>query len=333
MPLTTGSIVAATLDRRRDWRQGFVTCGEARIRVVASTETLGSDAVPDAETDAPSQPPAEAPAQSWTRRMLSAVGGLVLATGVVGTAISAYFQWRGWDYQAQSEKIAKDSEAAANALEALDKILDEKFLSTYDMDDAIKTKLEGRDADDTITRFYRDNQNWEQQHAILSATLKIAVDSQFGLEPPPIVPEGVDLDCTQYLLKYQQPKGDEPLSVRNLLEIAYSCHDTLKNRIDAQVKAYKEAKAAGGHWPETAAEPDPGRKIIGHIWRLDNLLQCMMVERVLELRHETPEVPFVPVVEQPRPYRITDGERIEEERCVAPYRSDRTFGIASLKPT
>ena len=238
--------------------------------------------MPGAETPEEADQPAERPAQSRTKRALSTVGGIILATGVVGTAISAYFQWRSWEYQSQTDKIDKDAGLAVTALQDLDKVIDEKFLSTSDMNDAIKKRLEGKDLEDTVTRFYLDNRTWEQQHAILSATLEIAVDSQFGLVRTPIVPEGKTLECDHYLLKYQQPRGDDPLSMRNLLEIAYSCHDTLKNRIDDRIRA---RKAAGGRWPEAVAEPDPGRWILGHIWRLDNVLQCMMVERVLELRH------------------------------------------------
>jgi len=42
--------------------------------------------------------------RAWAKR--STVGGIILATGVVGTAISAYFQWRSWEYQSQTELSA-----------------------------------------------------------------------------------------------------------------------------------------------------------------------------------------------------------------------------------
>ena len=285
--------------------------------------------MPGAKTPEEADQPAERSAQSRTKGAISAVGGIILATGVVGTGISAYFQWRSWEYQSQTDKIDKDAGAAVTALQGLDKVIDEKFLSTYDMNDAIKTRLEGKDLEDTVTRFYLDNRTWEQQHAILSATLEIAVDSQFGLVRTPIFPEGKTLECNHYLLKYQQPSGDDPLSVRNLLEIAYSCHTVLKNRIGEQIRA---RKAAGGRWPEAAAEPDPGRWILGHVWRLDNVRQCMMVERVLELRHQSPHVPIIPVETQLRPYRVTRSERADEEQCVAPYKTDADFGATSQKP-
>ena len=64
------------------------------------------------------------------------------------------------------------------------------------MDDAVKTRLDGNDLDTTVTNFYNSNKNWEHQHAILSATLQIAIDSQFGVKEIPVVAPGKALDCT-----------------------------------------------------------------------------------------------------------------------------------------
>ena len=68
--------------------------------------------MPDAKTLEVAEQPAEKPAQFW----FSKIGGLILATGVVGTAISAYFQWRSWEYQSQTDKIDKDVGSALTAL-------------------------------------------------------------------------------------------------------------------------------------------------------------------------------------------------------------------------
>lgn len=269
-------------------------------------------------------------AASWTRRFLGAVGGVILATGVVGTAVSTYVQWRSWAYQTGAAKIDKDAAAAVAALENLDKILDEKFLSTYDADDAFKLRLSGDQLDGAVKRFYAANTNWEQLHAILSSTLQIAVDSQFGIRNVPLHPDGGEIDCASYLLRDQQPHGDDSLSTRNLLEIAYACHTVLKNRIDVALRA----KAANGDaWPEKTADPDPDRRILGQLWRLGVALQCLLVERVLEIRHQSPRVPVLPlpVDEGARRYRALDEDRANEEQCVAPYKNDKDFGLPSVK--
>ena len=264
------------------------------------------------------------------RRVLSAAGGVILATGLVGTAVSAYVQWRSWAYQTGVAKIEKDAAAAVLALESLDKIIDEKFLSTYDMDDAIKNRASGDGLDRAVKRFYAANKDWEQSHAILSSTLQIAVDSQFGIRNIPLQPEGKELDCASYLLKDQQPTGADALSARNMLEIAYACHTILKNRIDERLRGRDENK---GVLPENAADPDPKRMILGHLWRLGNVLQCTLVERVLEIRHQSPQVPVVPYVGDSKaaPYSVNDADRANETQCLAPYKNDRDFGLASVK--
>jgi hypothetical protein len=268
---------------------------------------------------------------SFARRLVSAIGGVLLATGVVGTAISAYFQWRSWSYQTGVDRIDKDALAAVAALESLDKIVDEKFLSTYDMDDAIKSRLSGKELDAAVKRFYAANKEWEQGHAIIASKLQIAVDSKFGIRNVPLAAPGNGIDCANYLLKDQQPKGDEPISVKNLLEIAYNCHTVIKNKVDEQLRARDENR---GQWPDAAVEPDPGRIILGHLWRLGNVLQCMMVERVLEIRNQSPRVPVIPLPDSGpgADYRATAGERANEAECVEPYKSDPGFGLASVKP-
>ena len=267
---------------------------------------------------------------SWMRRVLSAAGGVILATGVVGTAVSAYVQWRSWAYQTGVVKIEKDAAAAVSALESLDKIIDEKFLSTYDLDDAIKKRASGDELDRAVKRFYAANKDWEQSHAILSSTLQIAVDSLFGVRNVPLHPEGKDIDCSNYLLKDQQPNGNDALSARNMLELAYTCHTILKNRIDDLIRARLENKDA---WPENAGDPDPKRMILGHLWRLGNVLQCTLVERVLEIRRQSPQVPLAPYVGDSKsaPYGVNDEDRANETQCLAPYKNDKDFGLASVK--
>ena len=90
---------------------------------------------------------------TWTRQVLGSIGGLVLATGLLGTVISAYFQQRNWTYQKRAEKIDRDAASAMTSLENLNRIVEEKFLATYGLDDAIKTRVEGDKLDAAVKRF------------------------------------------------------------------------------------------------------------------------------------------------------------------------------------
>ena len=104
--------------------------------------------------------------------MVGAIGGVILASGVFGTLISFYLQGRSWEYQTRSAKIEKDSAAVLSVLEGVDKLIDEKWLSTYELNDAIKTKLEGEKLDAAVKRFYAANKDWELRHNILASNLK-----------------------------------------------------------------------------------------------------------------------------------------------------------------
>ena len=215
------------------------------------------------------------------------------------------------------------------ALENLDKLIDEKWLSTYGMNDAIKTKTEGSKLGAVIKRFYTANKDWELQHNILGSTLKIAVDLQFGIEDRKL--NVGSIDCQTYTLKGLQPHGTDPLSVGALLEIAYNCHNTIKGKIDEQLRARDQNNSL---WPVTAAAPDPGGLALSHIWWVDKVLQCMMVERALELRQQSPQVPLLPIARgvNSHAYTTNEPERAREEQCVEPYKNNPVLGLASLKP-
>lgn len=266
---------------------------------------------------------------SWTKRIVGSIGGLVLATGVLGTAISAYFQERSWSYQKRADKIDKDAAGAVAALDSLNKIVDEKFLSSYGLDDAIKARAESEKLNDAVKRFYAADKLWEQQHQSLASTLEIVINSQFGIDDLEATALAKKADCKHYALDGLQPKGD-PAPVRALLEIAYACHTKLKQNIEDQLRA-RDANNAS--WPTTAAEPDPGRIMLGHVWRVDNVLQCLMAQRAVEIRNQSIAASILPFAESANvaPYAISDADRAREERCVEPYRSDPAFGIAAVK--
>jgi hypothetical protein len=270
-----------------------------------------------------------ASAQSWTNRVVGAIGGVILASGVVGTVISFYLQGRSWEYQTRSAKIEKDSAAVLAALEGVDKLIDEKWLSTYEMNDAIKNRLEGEKLSAAVTRFFAANKEWELRHNILTSNLRIAVDSQFGIDDRNLNLSAVD--CRSYTLKGLQPNGSDPLPVGALLEIAYNCHNAIKGRVDEQLRAREQNNTI---WPATAAEPDPGGVALSHVWWVDKVLQCMMVERALELRQQSPQVPILSIGgdEDTHPYLTSERDRARLEQCVEPYKNDPALGLASLKP-
>ena len=86
---------------------------------------------------------------------------------------------------------------------------------------------------------------------------------------------------------------------------------------------------------------DPGRTRLSHIWWVNKVLQCLMLERALELRRRSPQVPIIPS-QMPlislansgnwKVYQMTDQQRAREEQCVEPYKTNRDLGAAAAKP-
>ena len=276
-------------------------------------------------------------AGSWTRTVVGSIVGLVSAAGLLGTVISTYFQGRSWDYQNGAAKIEKDAAAIVTVLEGLNKIVDEKWISTYEMDDAIKTRKEGDKLKAAIDRFYAANKDWERQHQELASRMQLDVDSQFGIGGAATAAP-IDSDCTTYPLGKQQPSGSDPLSVGALLELSYHCHNIIKGKIDQQLQA---RDGDNSQWPATTEEPDPGRLRLSHIWWINKVLQCLMLERALELRHRSPQVPVIPSqmpfvsfmsATERHAYDLTESENAREEQCLAPYRNNPDLGIDASKP-
>lgn len=265
--------------------------------------------------------------------MLGGVSGFILASGVIGY----YFQARGWEYQAVAARIDKDTEAAVKALNSLDGILDEKWLSTYAMNSAIKNRVEGDKLTSIVKRYKDADNDWQKRHNDLSATISMSVDAPFQSGNPKGL-ERTDLshvwplDCTTYTLADQKADGSNPLSAGVVLEISYHCQALVKSAIDAQLEA---REAANSTWPSATAEPDPGGVRLSHAWWVDKVLQCVLVERALEIRNSPIRVaiglsdrdPDVPA------YSRTKNESAQEAKCIELYEKDPNFGAAAAKKT
>ena len=174
-----------------------------------------------------------------------------------------------------------------------------------------------RQLDAAIKRFDAADTAWEQQHQSLASTLEIVVNFQFGLDDLAAVAKARTLDCTRYALDGLRPNATDPLPVGAVLEVIYTCQTKLKQSIEAQIV---RARLQRRELAAVVAEPDPGRIMFGHVWRVQNVLQCLMVQRAVEIRGQPFGVSLMPFTDaQPAaPYAMTEGDRAREDRCLAP---------------
>jgi hypothetical protein len=296
--------------------------------------------------DAPTEKPLAEPtadddagaraAQRLTKNVLGSIVAFVLASGLVSTAVGTYFTWRNFAYQSQLTKIQNDAAAAQAALELLDSLLNEKWMSTYDMNDAVKTRASGDKLKKIVDRFDAAEMNWSRAHHTLAAKIAMSVDAQFQTGVPSgFDPTGLDpvwnQNCTKYALAGLPAGSGQPLPVGYLLEIVYNCQSRIKTDIDKQMTAYD---ATGSRWASTPVEPDPGGLRLSHSWWVDLVLQCLMVERLLAIRDHAPDVPYYPLSPPPEgpAYSANSPGSFGEDSCVKRYADDKCYGSKGPLP-
>lgn len=269
-------------------------------------------------------------AQRWTKNIFGSIVAFVLASGLVSTVVSTYYSARNFTYQSQLTKIQNDSAAAQSALDQLDSLLSEKWVSTFDMNNAVRSMGSGDRFKKIVDRFDAAEINWSRAHNALAAKIAMSVDAQFQTGVPSgLNPAGLDpiwkLDCTKYALAGLPTGSGQPLPVGYLLEIVYHCQSLIKSDIDKQMTAFD---AANSRWGSTPVEPDPGELRLSHTWWVDMVLQCLMVERVLAIRDHAPSVPYNPLSSPPEgpAYSANSVKSFGEDSCVKRYADDQCYG-------
>ena len=179
------------------------------------------------------------------------------------------------------------------ALGSLNTIVDEKWISTYQMDDAIKTRKEGDDLKATITRFYAANKEWERLHEQLASTLRLDVNSQFGIDAG-TEPFFINTDCLSYTLNRREPTARR--RCRSALCWRFPMMLTTSSKAGS-TKSFRRGPrtiSVACCNPGIRAVAGQGRTRLSHIWSVNKVLQCLMLERALELRRRSPQVPIIP---------------------------------------
>ena len=239
-------------------------------------------------------------------------------------------------YQTQLTKIQNDAAAAQSALDEFDSLLNEKWVSTFEMNDAVKTMASGEKVKKAIARFDAADMNWTRSHNALAAKIAMSVDAQFQTGVPSgLNATGLDpiwnMDCKRYALAGLQTGRGQPLPIGQLLEIVYHCHSNIKSDIDNQMTAFDTANSS---WTSAPTEPDLGELRLSHTWWVDFVLQCLMVERVLAIRGRAPDVPYIfPSAPPDDPAYSADSiGSFGEDSCVTRYANDQCYGAHGPAP-
>jgi hypothetical protein len=263
---------------------------------------------------------------SFSDSFAGRVFGSAFAVAVVGAALGAYFQALGSGYRDSAVKIDQDGKAVVKALNDLDKIVNKKWLLTSQLVEELR-KQAGDDKhpiDDKLQpirkQFYTVNDDWERAHVDLSSQLEIYVDTRFGVGYDYYKIERVNAtQCDDYALRDSPDDESAAWSVQLLLEISYHCQELIKRMVDAGVNPT----------PANSAELGPYDAPLNHAWWVNQVLQCVMVERALEVRSKSPAVSLLLSSSDTGPdYTAVRKGQSDDEKCVAPYRENGDWGRA-----
>ena len=222
--------------------------------------------------------------------------------------IGTFWQACAWSYQDQVARFQKDAAAIEKALQDLDEHLDDEWLVASELNDALDNK--GAVADGEIQKladkFDSIDTAWRTEHRALSAEFQISVnsiffESKFFISEYPrrikLIHDRANVsrsNCESYALRDQQPNGDDPLPVGIVLEVSYHCHDLIRRAIERRLHPAAADGVQGRPRPDSA---NPGLEL-SHAWWVDKVLQCMMVQRDLEVRNRTPVGELDPAIER-----------------------------------
>ena len=277
-------------------------------------------AAPDANISA-TQPEAKV----WVTQFGKLVSALILGSGVIATGVSAFFQGRSWNYQNRVDNIAKDSEAVLKALQDMNIVIEERWLSTYRLNDAIKNKLPNEQLKTAQLAFAQANHHWELAHNGLSAAFEISVDSPFGIKGADKLGRVWTLDCRNYTLGGEQHSGADPVSARVLLEVSDHCNSEINKDFDALADPKKTDEKL-----KPLVEPDLNGKRLDYVWRVNNVLRCLTVERAVAIRASFPKRSFLPNIFEGAPQKDYNIDTRNEEKCLKQYDNEKDTSLAPL---
>ena len=251
-------------------------------------------------------------------------------TTVVGAGITSFYQQNSQSYQKKIDQIATDVKSARDAQSATMKLVDTRFLSANRYAQALDKKASGKDPQGHETKdAERDydavKKDWESQFDDVATRIAFDIDAPFMIEKFADFANIYRLDCQSYTLSdkaHNRDGGADPLSARAILEVLNHCHDLLNGKLESVANAAKvDAKDA----------LDQGRRIHEHIFRVNEVLRCTLMARVVSVQRSAADLNVLSWLlpgQNEAGYKIRD----HNQKCVDPYRDDKNYGAGVPSP-
>jgi hypothetical protein len=284
-------------------------------------------------SDISKEPPLMAsppPAAGRWRNILSAIG----LTGIVGAAVTTYFQVVSAGYQNRASQIDRDTKKVLTVQRDLGEVVDERWSATYRLVDALNKKVSAEEFKAAKDRFWSANDQWELHYINLSTEVEFYVDGLFGLDIgdklTPVWQSSGGQGCIAFPFD-QERGGADPSTVRVLLEVTNNCHQLLKDELEPIVG---DRKADFDRNRRKESDDEIYRRSylrLHHIWHINDAMRCMIVARALGIRQSASVISLASLSDLLLGMTPTNYNPPDTGYCLDRYRADQKLGAPSVR--
>jgi hypothetical protein len=257
------------------------------------------------------------------------VGSGLVAT-LFATSVGSYFQERAWRNEKAVTRRQEDATNAFNVEQNISEFIDARWAAASRIRSALDPEVSEDEWNLKNEANLKQIDQWNLNLTRLAGQLAFYVDLPFGVSSADRRKQINDsIDCLSYTLDFKSNGADiNPRSASHLLQIIDHCHDRANQDLEHIVANKARVKVICGKVPPpSGTEKDICNFSvrISHIWWLNNVLRCTILQRAGTIRDSNTKYSRYLMPEALSRY---DDQEQQSNDCVRDYRSDDVFGLA-----
>ena len=282
-----------------------------------------------ASNETPTRAVPERAAEPVWKKVLKLVVPALMATGIFGGIFGAYFQQRQWDHEKSVTKIQDDANRLLELEQQVGELIDQRGAAAGAIGIAINSHVSSEGWEHALGQYNKDYEDLARQLNKLAGRIAFFVDSPFIRETDgkPILMEDrreeisgnkdeIHINCLTYTLEFAKEKNIDPQSATHLLQIIDHCHELAKDDI-APLGGEKDSPVSCEQGQDRICDFNTRN---GHIWWLNNVLRCTILDRAVTIRNVKTTWNLIPQI--PSNYVLPEDAR----DCIKDYYHNDRFG-------
>lgn len=278
--------------------------------------------------------PGRAVESFWKRlfKLLSVLG----VSGILGSAVGAYFQQRAWNNEKAVTKRHDDATKAFDVEQKVSVFIDSRWAAADQIGRAIQSHASKEEWQRARDEYYNKFEEWQSNLTKWAAQLAFRIDTPFKRKTDDRRREiNNSIQCLTYTLDIKLDKENSPIidsqSASHLLQIIDHCHDLAKSDIEQATADKNPVKAPASCDGVTLSKVEKHicdfatRK--SHIWWLNNVLRCTILQRAVTMRDDVAKTFWEKYI-MPKAPSNYDLMQDASDDCVRDYHDDERFGSA-----